>query len=324
MKSDDEKLRELFETEEKPKLRSPIKRAKFLSSLKTTIISFMIFIILGFFALILNSHVLSDIAQKKEKNLWSLYNIAKPNAYLSNTQIDNRLMTGDIEYVRYRFLGKKLITDGNYKEDYSYIPFINGVYGSTGDNLYSNIASSEQELEDMINYNKVGKRIMKFYHPSIQYDNYINDLEVLDNIGSDKVMELSLSFDIKYSLDEVKNMLPKEITLNWYWVDTLTDKPSETRPKPIFEESEVYGIKALDGQGRLMVNPEENFIGSLERLSDSYNSLFNRLSNGKDKITKDDLKIVGVVVSGDVESLKNLKGKSYIKAVSLGAVADKY
>ncbi|WP_286911123.1 anti sigma factor C-terminal domain-containing protein [Clostridium sp. UBA1652] len=324
MKSDDEKLRELFETEEKPKLRSPIKRAKFLSSLKTTIISFMIFIILGFFALILNSHVLSDIAQKKEKNLWSLYNIAKPNAYLSNTQIDNRLMTGDIEYVRYRFLGKKLITDGNYKEDYSYIPFINGVYGSTGDNLYSNIASSEQELEDMINYNKVGKRIMKFYHPSIQYDNYINDLEVLDNIGSDKVMELSLSFDIKYSLDEVKNMLPKEITLNWYWVDTLTDKPSETRPKPIFEESEVYGIKALDGQGRPMVNPEENFIGSLERLSDSYNSLFNRLSNGKDKITKDDLKVVGVVVSGDVESLKNLKGKSYIKAASLGAVADKY
>ncbi len=324
MKSDDEKLRELFETEEKPKLRSPIKRAKFLSSLKTTIISFIIFIILGFFALILNSHVLSDIAQKKEKNLWSLYNIAKPNAYLSNTQIDNRLMTGDIEYVRYRFLGKKLITDGNYKEDYSYIPFINGVYGSTGDNLYSNIASSEQELEDMINYNKVGKRIMKFYHPSIQYDNYINDLEVLDNIGSDKVMELSLSFDSKYSLDEVKNMLPKEITLNWYWVDTLTDKPSETRPKPIFEESEVYGIKALDGQGRPMVNPEENFIGSLERLSDSYNSLFNRLSNGKDKITKDDLKVVGVVVSGDAESLKNLKGKSYIKAATLGAVADKY
>lgn len=324
MKSDDEKLRELFETEEKPKLRSPIKRAKFLSSLKTTIISFMIFIILGFSALILNAHLLNNIANKKEKDLWHFYNIAKPNAYLSNTQTDDRLMTGDIEYVRYRFLGKKLITDGNYKEDYSYMPLINGIYGSTGDNLYSNIASSEQELEDMINYNKVGKRIMKFYHPSIQYDNYINDLEVLDNIGSDKVMELSLSFDSKYSLDEVKNMLPKEITLNWYWVDTLTDKPSETRPKPIFEESEVYGIKALDGQGRLMVNPEENFIGSLERLSDSYNSLFNRLSNGKDKITKDDLKIVGVVVSGDVESLKNLKGKSYIKAASLGAVADKY
>lgn len=324
MKSDDEKLRELFETEEKPKLRSPIKRAKFLSSLKTTIISFMIFIILGFFALILNSHVLSDIAQKKEKNLWSLYNIAKPNAYLSNTQIDNRLMTGDIEYIRYRFLGKKLITDGNYKEDYSYIPFINGVYGSTGDNLYSNIASSEQELEDMINYNKVGKRIMKFYHPSIQYDNYINDLEVLDNIGSDKVMELSLSFDSKYSLDEVKNMLPKEITLNWYWVDTLTDKPSETRPKPIFEESEVYGIKALDGQGRSLDDPEERFINALEVLSDNYISLFNRLSNGKDKITKDDLKVVGVVVSGDAESLKNLKGKNYIKAATLGAVADKY
>lgn len=324
MKSDDEKLRELFETKEKPTFKSTVKKAKTLSTIKTILICFMIFIILGVSALILNAHLLNNIANKKENDLWNFYNIAKPNAYFSNTQVDDRLMTGNIEYVRYRFLGKKLITDGNYKVYYSYIPLINGVYGSTGDNLYSNITNSEQDLEEMITYNKVGKRIMKFYHPSIQYENYINDLENLDNIGNDKVMELSLSFDNKYNLDEVKNMLPEGITLNWYWVDTLTDELSETRPKPIFEESEIYGIKALDAQGRPLASPEEKFINSFEILSDSYSRLFNKLSNGKSEISKDDLRIVGVVVSGDTESLKSLKDKSYIKAATLGAIADRY
>lgn len=39
---------------------------------------------------------------------------------------------------------------------------------------------------------------------------------------------------------------------------------------------------------------------------------------------KEDLNIIGVVISGDTKTLKALKNKNYIKGATLGAVADKY
>jgi len=52
--------------------------------------------------------------------------------------------------------------------------------------------------------------------------------------------------------------------------------------------------------------------------------LFNKLSKDKKTIKKADIKIIGVVVSGDVDLLKQLKGKSFIKASTNGAIVDKH
>ncbi|AOR23154.1 anti sigma factor C-terminal domain-containing protein [Clostridium taeniosporum] len=329
IKSDEEKLKELFEVEEKPNFNKAVKRAKIFSIIRTTIISLMMFIIVSFVLFISNDFILNVMNNKEEDNLRTLFDIAMPNAYIGSIQIDDRIMVGEIDYVRYRFLENKPITDGNYKEGYTYMPLINGAYGDMGQYLFNRHGKSSRDLNEALNYNKAGKKVMKFYHPSIKYENYINNLENIDKIGSDKLMEISLSFDKGYSLEEVKTMIPSDITLNWYWVDTFTKNDYYFSEKLIFDEYNVYGIKALDNQGDSIDNPEENFIDAINEgkdnnYSNKYKELFNNLSNGKGEINKEDLKIIGVVISGDSKSLKALKDKTYIKAATLGAVADKY
>lgn len=332
MKSDEERLRELFETNDKPtpSFNNTIKRAKTFSIIRNIIISLMIFITLSAALLIANSFILNHVSNKKLNELHTWFQVAMPNAYMGNTQADDRIMIGEIEYPRYRFLGEKPIVDGIFKEDYSYMPLIDGNYGDMGHYLFSSSGESFKELEEMRKYNKVGKLVMKFYHPLISYDKYINDLEELNNIEKDKLMEISLSFDKSYSLEEAKALIPEGITLNWYWVDTLDKNNKDKLSKSILEEDEVYGIKALDKQGRVMKNPEESFIDSIicgnsnKDTHYRYKSLFNVLSGGKTEINKEDLRIIGVVVSGDVETLKALKNLNYIKAATIGAVADKY
>lgn len=330
MKSDDEKLRELFEMKEKPTFTNTIKKAKTYSIIRTTIVSFMIFIIVSFIVLILNSTMLNTMSNNKTQDLRNWFNVAMPNAYIGNIQVDDRIMVGQIDYVRYRFLGSKPISDGSYKEGYTYMPLINGIYGEMGHYLFESSGESEKELQQMTKYNKVGKRVMKFYRPSIKYESYINDLENLNEIASNKLMEISLSFDKSYSIDQVKTMIPSETALNWYWVDTFNISNNYESTERILEEDDVYGIKALDSQGVPIKNPEKDFIDAVisgkgkEDNSVRYEGLYNTLRNGKGVINKEDLKIIGVVVSGNVEDLKVLKNKKYIKAATIGAVADKY
>lgn len=334
MKNDDEKLRELFEGEEKDTFdntfNSTIKRAKTLSLIRTTIISLMIFVIVSFIVLVSNASILNKMSNKNVNNLREWFNIAMPNAYVGNIQNDDRIMVGQIEYVRYRFLGNKPITDGSYKEEFTYMPLINGIYGDLGYHLFSSSAESSKDLEKVTKYNKAGKRIMKFYHPSIKYESYINDLENINEIGSNKLMEISLSFDKEYNLDEVKAIIPKDVTLNWYWINSLDKNSKYDSGQLILEEYDVYGIKALDEQGNPIENPEKNFINALingkvnQDYGSRFQSLYNTLSSGKDKIQKEDLKIVGVVVSGDRETLEVFKNKKFIRAATIGAVADKY
>lgn len=330
MKSDDEKLKELFKEKEKPTFSNTIRRAKILSIIRTIIVSLMIFIIVSFIVLASNAVILNKLSNKKEDNLKSWFNIAMPNAYVGSIQVDDRIMVGQINYIRYRFLGEKPILDGNYKEGYTYMPLVNGIYGDIDYYLFNSTGQSVKDLQEKIKYNEAGKQVMKFYYPSIKYESYINDLGKLNEIASDKLMEISLSFDKAYSFDKVKAMIPKDLTLNWYWVDTLTEKDKNDSSKFIFDEYDVYGIKALDRQGNSIENPEKDFINTImtykEKKDNSniYEILYNSLKDGKGEINRDDLKIIGVVVSGNVEALKALKNKNYIKAATIGAVADKY
>ncbi|MCT4620282.1 MAG: anti sigma factor C-terminal domain-containing protein [Marinisporobacter sp.] len=52
--------------------------------------------------------------------------------------------------------------------------------------------------------------------------------------------------------------------------------------------------------------------------------MFLNLKDKNDTITKENLKIIGVVVTRDKESLKELKNLKAIKASSFGVIIDKY
>ena len=349
--NDDEKLKELFEDKGTPNFDKVIKKARFFSIIRSVITSILVFTVVSFIVLVFNASTLNKLGNDKMSELVYCYTIAHPNSYIGNNQMDDGLVTGELDYVTYRFLGNKPIFDGNNKESYSYVPLINGIYGDNSGLLYEPSEDSEQSLYEAKTYDKVGKNVMQFYHPDIKYAKDKDDLAMINKIGEDKVMEISLSFDKSYSIEEVKNMIPKNITLNWYWVDTYTksqvaelsshtertenDMGSKSEkqiiPNTILYENDVYGIKSIDDQGKNITAPEKSFIDTISSRKaikgnhqQLYETLFSKLSKDKIKITKGDIKILGVVVSGDKDSLILLKNKFFIKASSLGAVSDKY
>jgi hypothetical protein len=326
MKSDDEKLRELFEVKERPTFDKTIKKAKNLSIIRSIVISFLMFILVGFILLVSNVTALNIMSSRKEENLWDWYNIAMPNACVGYCQVNDGIMVGEINYSRFRFLGSKPIKDGDFTESYTYVPLINNkkeLYRGIDNYL---LKTRDEVTKEFTSYNKAGKHIMEFYHPSERFENYVNDFEKLNEIDNNKLGEMSLSFDKSYSLEEVKAMIPKEVTLNWYWVDTYDPKELDYR---VLDEYGVYGMKAIDRDGEAS-DPSKKFIDTIVKHKNSeennhiYEKIYNTLSGGNGEIKKEDLKIIGVVVSGDVKSLKTLKGKEFIKAATLGAVADKY
>ena len=82
---------------------------------------------------------------------------------------------------------------------------------------------------------------MIFFYPFVDYPQYKNDLQLLDQIEANKNMEIALSFDQAYSMDEVRDMLPNDITLSWYWIDDLNDEEKE--------ESKSITITQIDDNG---------------------------------------------------------------------------
>jgi hypothetical protein len=60
------------------------------------------------------------------------------------------------------------------------------------------------------------------------------------------------------------------------------------------------------------------------RYQSQFQRLFSALSNDKGEIAVADLRIIGVVVTGDTASMSQLQGKDYLKAASLGIVTDKF
>ena len=193
---------------------------------------------------------------------------------------------------------------------------------------------------------------MTFYHPRIEYENYPTDLDLLEDIGENKYLEFALSFDRGYSIKEVQQMLPGQVKIAWYWVDTYSEQelakmkgqqaklvgpdgqPSgETyyqKPQVLFAK-QVYGIKAITSNGENRIEPWDDFIKVINigrqrkgRYQEQFKNLYNVLNHGKGEISKDDLKIIGAVVTGDTASLKQLRNNSCIKAQTLGIQIDKF
>ena len=62
-----------------------------------------------------------------------------------------------------------------------------------------------------------------FYHPKISYDHYQDKISELRQLEKNTLVEIAISFDDAYSLDEIKSKLPSEVQVDWWWVDAYTD-----------------------------------------------------------------------------------------------------
>ena len=348
--NDEEKLKETFDfnSDENKKL---LRKAKLFTLIRTVTISLLVFVLLVGIILIANAMILNRIADSELINETLLNSVAWPNTYMTHSQVNDGFLVGEAEYITYRIVGNRPVYDGTHKIKYSIFPVVHGLYG-TGriQPIQIKNESTENGVEFSF-YSKVGNKETTFYHPNIEYEAYPNDLALLDEIGEDKYVELALSFDRSYTPEEAQRMLPSEVKIAWYWVDTYSEKNLDKMKghyaeligqggKPTGEKQyqeprvlrayDVYGMEAITSTGETVKEPWRWFIGAINMgriKKNNYQFLFKNiygvLSNGKEEITKDDIRVIGVVVTGDTASMKLLKN-DYVKAATLGIVTDKF
>ncbi|MDD5601101.1 MAG: anti sigma factor C-terminal domain-containing protein, partial [Actinomycetota bacterium] len=161
-------------------------------------------------------------------------------------------------------------------------------------------------------------------------------------------------FDRDYSVEEVKELLPDNLTQAWYWVDTfskedldelkghyveieITGEDDKLRREEIYRNpqvlsaNQVYGMKAITNTGEYEEDPCVSFISAIESgvsnkslYQPQFQELYDKLSDSNGEIARDNIRIIGVVVTGDADPLGLLKDADYIKASSLGILVNNY
>jgi hydrogenase maturation factor len=80
-----------------------------------------------------------------------------------------------------------------------------------------------------------------------------------------------------------------------------------------------------------MEEPEQQFVWAFKngmdydtRFKSEFERVFQNVAGEDGEITKEDIQVLGVVVTGDTGSLKNLRDIPFIKAASIGVITDRY
>jgi hypothetical protein len=344
-KEDEKELDSLFDNFKNTKLKKAVKKAKWSSILRNIGISLLVLVIVMVGGTIISRNIVSGMEGVVQISVDEFNLISAPNKYIGEVARYHDILGGKNEYSTYKIIEGKVVYTGD--KEYYYGPFQN-FYGNRNGVFSPLILGRSYDTEDLKiqKYNKLGQREMIFFYPFTTYPEYKNDLNIIKDIGTNKVVEMALSFDKDYSIDEVRNMLPEDVTLSWYWVDDLNQeekKSSELRKTKkeqfgderyyakIRSEETAYGIKAYDANGDLLEKPEESFIMALDqgakkntRFKSEFERVYNNIKGKDDKLTKDHIKVFGVVVTGSANDLEALSNLPFIKASSLGVTTDKY
>ncbi|MDD5621580.1 MAG: anti sigma factor C-terminal domain-containing protein [Actinomycetota bacterium] len=354
-KSEDTKkdMDKIFDEFKSKKLGIVVKKARWWTILKIIGISFLVFCVLCAAAMAASDLVANSIHKwEKETNNYTheIYKISAPDKYIGKEVWETRGYKDKIYYTMYKIIEGKVIYTGEKESEFAIYPR-HGMICETCPSILDHDFDSSYAIEDLgyRRYNELGQRVMVFFYPFVKYNagECLNDLDLLDDIGNDKYMEMALSFDRKYTTEEVRNILPENITVTWYWVDDLSENEKEMLKIPLRKQEEMefpvvfppvkseytaYGIKLYYNDGREISGSTavELFINSIVNSRDEYHKgnefdrIYNNIVGDDGKLTQDDIKIMGAVVTGDSEGLKALTGLPFIKASSLGVVTDKY
>lgn len=298
-----------------------IKSAKRKSVFRITGVSFLVSICVFILIILLKLQLTPYFMHQKIVAKELYYELHGANIFTGNW-IENYQLVGSTAIApKYKLLNGKLVNLGEISLDTS--------------NIETTIGNAE-----FVQYSYAGNRVMNFFHPSIQYRKYANDLHELTKVDDGKLIEMALSFDQPYSYEQVVAMLPKDVTLQWNWVNTFSTEELEGLKEanltnleypPTFKEQEVVGFPMIAKDGQQIKEPVNTFVSTLGAavkkggsFKKEFEDIHNALKNGQTSLTNENIKIIGVVVVGDTQQLNTLKNKNYIKSSSFGVIVDAF
>ncbi|HHY22094.1 MAG TPA: hypothetical protein GX525_09525 [Bacilli bacterium] len=332
-----------------------LKKAKRKTWIRNIIISIVSFFVLSIAVIYTNAKLLNEISYE---TLWEeqlLYQIARPNTYITHSQLNDGFLRGELEYNTYKLLGNKPVYSGTYKKDYSLLPLTNGIYGTHNSTLIQ--INTEPNEESFHFYNKVGQKTMMFYHPDINYGEVATDLMTLEQYRDDARFEVALSFKKGFHFDEINQLLPHEIHSSWYWVDTFSKEGLRDllEAEPIYDQdgndtgdfiahvltaNQVVGFDGINANGNNINIEEMDDAGKIKSLQDlfikniqiglnqkgkylsTYKTAYETLKDENGNMTPDNISIIGVVVTGDKKAMEALLDLPFVRASSFGVILD--
>ncbi|WP_342527321.1 anti sigma factor C-terminal domain-containing protein [Chryseomicrobium sp. FSL W7-1435] len=181
-----------------------------------------------------------------------------------------------------------------------------------------------------------GERIVEFFHPKVDYAQLLDERLLLNEIEDSRVVEMALSFDDSYSIEQINEVFEEQVA--WYWVDTFSEEQIERdtnfNKDENFPDTTVYGFEAYG----FSHNPNaENysaseFIANLEKVKedggdyqeDAERIITTLTNQGEIPLEPQSLRISGVIVTGKPSELVSLLDEPIIRGATLGATTDLY
>lgn len=328
---EEDNVDKLFDEAKDDRMGKILRKNKILSYLKIILISAVVTVAVLFAAYFAVDSLSFDYSLSKqiieENKLSNCYKIRYPNRYIGEFYRYNGLFKGELEYTTYKNLDGRILYAGTEKTVF-------GLFNSRGGISWSGMVaqqleddSTNVELKDRQS-SVYGLRYMTFYYPYIEYRSGINDMEMLNQISNYKIVEIGISFDKRYSLNDAETLIPKDL-VTFYWVDdkNSNEKGNLKEQKWACGENDIHGIKLLNKWGETVEEPGEDFIRALTQLKSAdnfYKDIYIKIAGNDGNLDESDIYIQGAVLVGNPDSIAQLKDEPFIKYATLGSVVDKY
>ncbi|EJV73920.1 sigma factor regulator N-terminal domain-containing protein [Bacillus mycoides] len=289
-------------------LKDALKRAKRKQLIKIIITSIIVVIILIPIIYQIGNYFAAKSSTKLHEHLFLHNAIAEPNV-----QIDSQVTSNSSMF------GGNIISNRSKNINGYVVPWntLTSSYGWLRTNIDTNELTPGFYWSDteFYEYDKQTKnKFATFYNPYIKeyHDGVQNELGEVSQMNN-YVAEVALSFNQPYTLQEIKEKIPDTLNIVWlYMTSPIGDESKGPAGMP------VYGFNPDK-------SPEEaykEFVDSLKQYDDDGHDedLQKFLKSNKNK-PFDQVKILGVMLTGKTENFKALENQDFIRGASVGATA---
>ncbi|WP_285395248.1 sigma factor regulator N-terminal domain-containing protein [Lysinibacillus sp. fls2-241-R2A-57] len=290
-------------------LNNALKKAKRKQLLKIIITSIVVILILLPVFYKTGSFFAAKSSQRLKEQLFLHNDIAEPNI-----QIDSQVTVSNSSMFGGNIITNRSKNINGYMVPWSTLTSSFGWFRGNVDNneLVPGFYWSDSEYYE---YDKQTKtKSATFYHPSIQkyFDDVPNELSEISQMEN-HVAEVAVSFNKPYTLNEIQEKIPSNLNIVWlYMASPIVDE--STGPAGL----EVYGFDPAD-------SPKKSYDGFIDSLktydANENNETIQEFLNSNKNKRFDEVKILGVMLTGKANNFKALENQDFIRGASVGATA---
>ncbi|CKH17449.1 MULTISPECIES: sigma factor regulator N-terminal domain-containing protein [Bacillus] len=291
-------------------LKNALKKAKRKQLLKIIITSIIVVIILIPIIYKVGNYFAAKSSTKLHERLFLHNAIAEPNV-----QIDSQVTSNSSMF------GGNIISNRSKNINGYIVPWntLTSSYGWIRINIDSNELTPgfywSRSNAEFYEYDKQTKnKFATFYNPNIKdyHDGVQNELGEVSQMNN-YVAEVAISFNQPYTLKEVQTKIPDNLNIVWlYMTSPIGDESKGPAGMP------VYGFNPD-------TSPEEaykEFVDSLNQYDDDgHDEDIQKFLKANKNKPFDQVKILGVMLTGKTENFKALENQDFIRGASVGVTA---